>query len=103
MLGSGGGHRFALDQAEWRRLCSSATQRHSPAMRAAFSLLALVIVAAIVLSLVKKQTATLKPAPAGASAPGAALPVPKAVGAQVQDSIDAAARNAAEAASAATN
>ena len=72
-------------------------------MRAVFSLLALVIVAAIVLSLVKKQTSALKPPPAGASAAGAAMPVPKAVGAQVQGSIDAAARSAAEAASAATN
>ncbi|MGM9480958.1 hypothetical protein ACS5PN_07185 [Roseateles sp. NT4] len=77
-------------------------------MRAAFSLLALVIVAAIVLSLAKKQATALKPAAAGASAAatgtaGAALPAPKAVGQQVQNSIDEAARKAAEAASAATN
>ena len=77
-------------------------------MRAAFSLLALVIVAAIVLSLVKKQSAALKPAaPAPSSAasqaePGA-LPQPQAVGQQVQGSLDEAARRAAEAASAATN
>lgn len=74
-------------------------------MRAAFSLLALVIVAAIVLSLVKKQTTALKPppgSPAG-SAASTGLPVPKAVGAQVQNSIDEAARSAAEAASSATN
>ncbi|MDR7268125.1 hypothetical protein J2X20_000754 [Pelomonas saccharophila] len=75
-------------------------------MRAAFSLLALVIVAAIVLSLAKKQATALKPAAAGASsaaAGGAALPTPKAVGQQVQNSIDEAARKAAEAASASTN
>jgi hypothetical protein len=74
-----------------------------PAMRAALSLLALVIVAAIVLSLVKKQAATLKPPAAGASAAGAALPQPKAVGEQVQTSIDDAAKRAVDAASAATN
>ncbi len=75
-------------------------------MRAVFSLLALVIVAAIVLMLVKKQATALKPPPSGASAvaaEGAALPVPKAVGQQVQGSLDEAARRAAEAASAATN
>lgn len=75
-------------------------------MRAAFSLLALVIVAAIVLSLARKQATSLKPAgPAGASAPaaGAALPQPQAVGQQVQSQIDEAARRTAEAASAATN
>lgn len=72
-------------------------------MRAAFSLLALVIVAAIVLSLAKKQATALKPPAAGASAASAALPQPQAVGRQVQDSIDDAARRAAEAASAATN
>lgn len=71
-------------------------------MRAAFSLLALVVVAAIVLSLVKKQAASLQPAtPAGAAS--APLPQPQAVGRQVQESIDDAARRAAEAASAATN
>jgi hypothetical protein len=69
-------------------------------MRAALSLLALVIVAAIVLSLVKKQSAALKPAAPAASA---ALPQPQAVGQQVQGSLDDAARRAAEAASAATN
>lgn len=72
-------------------------------MRAVFSLLALVIVAAIVLSLAKKQATALKPeTPAGASAPatGAALPRPQDVGQQVQSQIDDAARRAAEAASA---
>ena len=72
-------------------------------MRAAFSLLALVIVAAIVLSLVKKQTASLRPAASAASATAGALPKPEAVGQQVQGSLDDAARRAAEAASAATN
>jgi hypothetical protein len=72
-------------------------------MRAAFSLLALVIVAAIVLSLVKKQATALKPPAAGSSAASAALPRPQAVGQQVQDSLNDAARRAAEAASAATN
>jgi hypothetical protein len=73
-------------------------------MRAAFSLLALVIVAAIVLSLVKKQSAALKPAATAASqAEPAGTPQPQAVGRQVQGSIDEAARRAAEAASAATN
>lgn len=70
-------------------------------MRAALSLLALVIVAAIVLSLARKQAVALKPQQA-ASAPAAA-PQPQAVGAQVQGSLDEAARRAAEAASAATN
>ncbi|RZJ10871.1 MAG: hypothetical protein EOP39_07690 [Rubrivivax sp.] len=80
-------------------------------MRAAFSLLALVIVAAIVLSLVKKQTSALRPKASAASSVGAAadgatsdgLPQPKAVGQQVQSTLDDAARRAAEAASAATN
>ncbi len=72
-------------------------------MRAALSILALVIVAAIVLSLVKKQATALKPPAAGASAVRAALPQPQAVGQQVQQSVDDAARRAAEAASAATN
>jgi hypothetical protein len=73
-------------------------------MRAAFSLLALVIVAAIVLSLAKKQAVALKPPAAGSSAAAAgALPQPKAVGEQVQGSIDEAARRTAEAASAAAN
>ena len=71
-------------------------------MRAAFSLLALVIVAAIVLSLVKTQSAALKPAAPAASA-AAALPQPQAVGQQVQGSLDDAAKRAAEAASAAMN
>ena len=70
-------------------------------MRAAFSLLALVIVAAIVLSLVKKQAAPLKPAEPAAGAASAALPVPKAAGQQVQGDLDAAARRAAEAAASA--
>jgi len=75
-------------------------------MRAAFSLLALVIVAAIVLSLAKKQASALKPPAPGASAAAtgpAALPRPEAVGAQVQKSIDEAARKAADAASAQSN
>ncbi len=72
-------------------------------MRAAFSLLALVIVAAIVLSLVKKQSAALKPAAPAASATAGGLPQPQAVGQQVQGALDDAARRAAEAASAATN
>lgn len=74
-------------------------------MRAAFSLLSLVIVAAIVLSLAKKQATVLKPAgpsDAGSPAASAALPVPQAVGRQVQADIDAAARRAAEAAASAT-
>lgn len=86
-------------------LCSHAISI-DPAMRAVFSLLALVIVAAIVLSLAKKQASSLKPPAPGASAAAAepgALPRPQAVGAQVQNSIDEAARRAAEAASAATN
>lgn len=72
-------------------------------MRAALSLLALVIVAAIVLSLVKKQASALKPQASGAPAASAALPQPQAVGQQVQESLDEATRRAAEAASAATN
>jgi hypothetical protein len=75
--------------------------RHT--MRAAFSLLALVIVAAIVLSLAKKQATSLKPAPAGASAPAGAAPTrPADVGQQVQGQVDDAARRAAEAAASAT-
>lgn len=73
-----------------------------PAVRAAFSLLALVIVAAIVLSLARKQATALKPQAAGASAAADGLPAPKAVGEQVQRSLDDAARRTAEAASAAT-
>jgi hypothetical protein len=74
-------------------------------MRAAFSLLALVIVAAIVLSLAKKQATALKPPASNASAAAgsAALPQPKAVGQQVQSSIDEAAKRAADAASAQAN
>lgn len=74
-------------------------------MRAALSLLALVIVAAIVLSMVKKQATALKPSTgaSAASAAAPALPAPEAVGQRVQSSIDEAARKAAEAASAATN
>lgn len=71
-------------------------------MRAALSLLALVIVAAIVLSLAKKQATALKPATPGAAAASAALPAPQAVGQQVQGSLDDAARRAAEAAASAT-
>ncbi|WP_422015989.1 hypothetical protein [Roseateles sp.] len=72
-------------------------------MRAAFSLLALVILAAIVLSLARKQATALRPAPVGASAPAGALPQPQVVGQQVQNAVDAAARATADAASAATN
>jgi hypothetical protein len=72
-------------------------------MRAALSLLALVIVAAIVLSLVKKQAGALKPQATAAPAASAPLPRPQAVGEQVQDSLNEAAKRAAEAASAATN
>jgi len=73
-------------------------------MRAAFSLLALVIVAAIVLSLAKKQATALKPQAAAASATSTgSLPRPADVGQQVQGSLDEAAKRAAEAASAATN
>lgn len=75
-------------------------------MRAALSLLALVIVAAIVLSLARQQAKGLQPTgQAGASAPavGAALPQPQAVGRQVQSQIDEASRRTAEAASAAAN
>lgn len=72
-------------------------------VRAALSLLALVIVAAIVLSLAKKQATAPKPQASAASAASAALPAPQAVGQQVQSSLDDAARRAAEAASAATN
>lgn len=71
-------------------------------MRAAFSLLALVIVAAIVMSLAKKQATALKPAEPGSPAASSALPAPQAVGQQVQGDIDAAARRAAEAAASAT-
>lgn len=71
-------------------------------MRAAFSLIALVIVAAMVLSLVKKQATTLKPADAGSPAASTALPAPKGVGQQVQSQIDDAARRTAEAAASAT-
>ena len=77
-------------------------QRSGGLPTAAVSLLGLVIVAAIVLSLVKKQATALKP-PAGAPAASAALPAPQAVGRQVQSSIDDAAKRAAEAASAANN
>ena len=73
-------------------------------MRAAVSLLGLVIVAAIVLALVKKQASAIKPAgPVAASAPatGAALPRPEDVGQQVQGALDEAGRRAAEAAASA--
>lgn len=72
-------------------------------MRAAFSLLSLVIVAAIVLFLAKKQAPTVSGTPGGPAASAATVPAPKAIGQQVQSSIDDAARRAAEAASAATN
>jgi len=74
-------------------------------MRAAFSLLALVIVAALVLYLGKRQLETLpRPVPAASAAASGvptALPQPQAVGQQVQGAIDAAAQREAEAASAA--
>lgn len=72
-------------------------------MRAALSILALVIVAAIVLSLVKKQAAMLKPPAAGASAASAPLPQPQAVRRQMQDSLNDAVKRAADEASEATN
>lgn len=70
-------------------------------MRAALSLLALVIVAAVVLSLAKQQATALKPAAPGAAAASAALPAPQAVGQQVQGRLDEAARRAADAAASA--
>jgi hypothetical protein len=76
-------------------------------MRAALSLLALVIVAAVVLSLARKQASGLKPpggaASAASTASTGALPRPADVGQQVQGSLDEAARRAAEAASASAN
>ena len=72
-------------------------------MRAAFSLLALVIVAALALSMLRKQASALKPPVAGASPASASLPRPEAVREQVQGSLDEAARRTAEAASAAAN
>ncbi len=79
-------------------------------MRAALSLLSLVIVAAIVLFIAKKQLGGLKPPAAASSAAAGAvadtrssqgvLPNPKAVGQQVQSGIDEAARRNTEAASA---
>ncbi|MFO1227623.1 hypothetical protein [Roseateles sp.] len=86
-------------------------------MRAMFSLLGLLIVAAIVLMLVKQQLGGLK-APAAArpggaassvtssgpgSGPAGTLTQPQAVGQQVQGTLDEAARRTAEAASAAGN
>ena len=68
-------------------------------MRAALSLLALVIVAALVLSLARKQATALKPAPA-ASSP--ALPQPDAVRRQVDNAVMEAARATQDAASDAT-
>lgn len=70
-------------------------------MRAVFSLLALVVVAAAVVFLVRQRV----PAPAAApdAEPGAAVMQPQQVGRQVQGSLDDAARRAAEAASAAAN
>lgn len=75
-------------------------------MRAAFSLLALVIVAAIVLGLARRQLPAAPPrlGSAAASAPGVGgLPAPQAVGQEVQRSLDEAARRSADAASAAAN
>lgn len=70
-------------------------------MRAALSILGLVVVLAIVLLTAKKQMqqqlpATRGPAAASASAPDA-LPAPRAVGQQVQGLIDQAAQRASDA------
>ncbi|MFG6466077.1 hypothetical protein [Roseateles sp. BYS87W] len=73
-------------------------------MRAAFGLLALVITLAIVLSLSKRQAASLRaPATAAPSASAAApaLPAPQAVGQQVQSALDAAAQRQMDAAASA--
>ncbi|MBA4218850.1 MAG: hypothetical protein V3V71_15125 [Roseateles sp.] len=75
-------------------------------MRAALSLLALVIVAAIVLSLARRQLPATPAKPGSAAASAArsgGLPAPQAVGQEVQRSLDEAARRGADAASAATN
>ena len=73
-------------------------------MRAAFSILGLVIAFAIVMFMMKNQAKQLVPQGArpasGASAAAsstAQLPVPAAVGAQVQDAIDQAAARASDA------
>lgn len=71
-------------------------------MRAALSLLSLVIVLVIVLLMAKRQATELKAQPAANPAASSALPAPQAVGQQVQGLVDDAARRTAEAASAAT-
>ena len=68
-------------------------------MRAAFGLLTIVVVMAIVLSLAKRQmsTAGLSAAPPAAEASATATPRPQAVGQQVQGTLDhAAAQRASE-------
>ncbi len=69
-------------------------------MRAAFGLLAMVVVMGIVLTLAKKQSQALTaPLPAASGAETAApSPRPEAVGRQVQDAVDAAAQRASAAA-----
>lgn len=73
-------------------------------MRAALSILGLVIAFAIVLTVMKKQAAPLRAQVPAASAPAAdgasavAMPTPQAVGADVQGAIDAAAARASAAA-----
>jgi hypothetical protein len=76
-------------------------------MRAMFSLLGLLIVAAIVLMLVKQQLGVHKapvasaPATAASGAPSGGPIRPKDVGQQVQGALDDAARRTAEAAASA--
>lgn len=73
-------------------------------MRAAFSILGLVIAFAVVMFVMKNQAKQLVP-PMGRPASGASaatpssgqLPVPAAVGAQVQEAVDQAAARASEA------
>lgn len=74
-------------------------------MRAIFSLLGLVIVAAIVAMVAKQQLGSLKGAPsasvpvdAASSVPAGGPIRPQAVGQQVQSTLDEAARRTAEAA-----
>jgi len=69
-------------------------------MRAAFGLLAMVVVIGIVLTLAKKQSQALTAtAPAAASAATSAPSTrPEAVGRQVQDAVNAAAQRASDAA-----
>lgn len=68
-------------------------------MRAALSILGLVVVLAIVLLSAKKQMQAQMPAarPAASAAAAPGLPSPQAVGQQVQGLIDQAAQRASEA------